>query len=224
MYATLSAAALVSAYNAVATVADVKQVTRFADRTVGAKRLTDLIAKLTDAGKVVAVAEDGAVTVADLEVATDVTSGEGASDSAPVADPVDAPVEGPAPTTVELATDVPVKSDEKAAPVAAKAKGGSKSPSVRDGDVIYVKVQGNPKKAEAATRFGYYRDGLTVEGYIKAVGDRRQALRDLAWDVRKGWVEVVGAALARKREAAKAKAAEVASAETSPTEEVAKAA
>ena len=187
MFTTLTAAALVVAYNTLATVAELSPVKRFSDRAVGAKRLGDLVEKLRAAGKVVDVAEDGTAT---------------AIDPAPV---------------VELKPE-PVR----AAKTAKVASGGAKSLSVADSDVIYVLASANPKKGTAADRYSNYADGVTVEAYIAAVGDRRQGLRDIAWDSRKGWIEVIGAAAARKREKARL-AAEVA-ATASAEVEVAKAA
>lgn len=68
-----------------------------------------------------------------------------------------------------------------------KSKGG-KTAGVKETDIIRVHAVGNPKKGTAAVRYAHYKDGMTVGDYIKAVGDRKQALRDMAWDRKQGWV------------------------------------
>lgn len=83
-----------------------------------------------------------------------------------------------------------------AAPKAASAK--SKSPgrtaAVSPSDVIVVLVAGNPKFAAAAERFAKYATGIRVSDYVEALGgDRKQALRDINWDKKQNWIQVVGA-------------------------------
>lgn len=49
----------------------------------------------------------------------------------------------------------------------------------------------NPKRANAAKRFTYYKDGMSVADYIKKVGDRVLAVADVRWDTKKGWIKLV---------------------------------
>lgn len=63
-----------------------------------------------------------------------------------------------------------------------------KTAGVKDTDVIRIHAKGNPKKGTAAVRYNHYKDGMTVKDYIDAVGDRKQALRDMAWDRKQGWI------------------------------------
>jgi hypothetical protein len=48
----------------------------------------------------------------------------------------------------------------------------------------------NPKRGEAAKRFGYYKDGMLVASYRKKVGEK-QGMLDLRWDVNHKFVRVV---------------------------------
>jgi hypothetical protein len=60
-----------------------------------------------------------------------------------------------------------------------------------DRDKITVRHKGdNPKRGSAAARYALYRTGMTVAEYVKAVGSRGQAMRDLRWDVANKWVSV----------------------------------
>lgn len=109
--------------------------------------------------------------------------------------PADGPAESP---TVAKPADKPA-ADKPAAvakPAKAPAKPAGRAPLFGETDVIRYLLTGdapNPKRGTAAARFAHYRDGITVADYIAAVGDRKQALRDLAWDTKQKWVAVEGA-------------------------------
>jgi len=50
---------------------------------------------------------------------------------------------------------------------------------------IRLLVKANPKRGKAALRFAKYRDGMTVEEYIRAcedVGTPNYAIFDITWD------------------------------------------
>lgn len=57
---------------------------------------------------------------------------------------------------------------------------------------IYVEVDNNPKRAKAAKRFEFYRDGMTPSEYAERVGDKVQAYRDLTWDLEHGYIRLAG--------------------------------
>lgn len=104
--------------------------------------------------------------------------------------PADAPASEPEVKPVAK----PAAAKPAAKPAAAKSPG--RALLFADGDVIRYLLTGdapNPKRGTAAARFAHYRDGMTVAAYIAAVGERKQALRDLAWDTKQKWVAVEGA-------------------------------
>lgn len=110
--------------------------------------------------------------------------------------------EVPEPPKVDISITkraAPKASDQAPAPVkTATRRGpstlGGRPPLVGVTDIITLLHKGdNPKRAEAARRFAKYRDGMSVQDYIDAVGDRRQALRDIAWDMKMEWVTISGA-------------------------------
>jgi hypothetical protein len=70
------------------------------------------------------------------------------------------------------------------------APAAAKTSAVSGTDVIRVSVSANPKKAgsAAAARFALYKDGMTVDDYVKAAGSRKQALVDMAWDRKRGFI------------------------------------
>jgi len=61
--------------------------------------------------------------------------------------------------------------------------------------VITLLVAANPKRGQSLKRFAKYRSGMSVADYAAAVGDRRIALADLAWDTQRKFVRVAPAAL-----------------------------
>lgn len=108
--------------------------------------------------------------------------------------------------------DKPGAGDDAPKKTRAPAKG--KSSGVKDTDIIRIHVTGNPKKAQAAIRFSHYKEGMSIGDYITAVGDKKQALRDLAWDRKQGWISFADAA----ESAAPAAAAAVAAVEVTAVE------
>lgn len=69
------------------------------------------------------------------------------------------------------------------------AAGGVKTRVMSAKSTLRIVVSGNPKKGTAAKRFALYKDGMTIQDYVDAVGDKKQALRDLAWDMKQGWIK-----------------------------------
>jgi hypothetical protein len=56
---------------------------------------------------------------------------------------------------------------------------------------ITLLAKDNPKKADAARRFGFYRTGQTVAEYTAAIGgDVRKAESDIKWDSKQGWIKL----------------------------------
>lgn len=106
------------------------------------------------------------------------------------ADPSPRPADSPA------TSPVVAKATKATKPAKPAARPSGRAPLFADTDLIrYLLVDSapNPKRGTAAVRFAHYRDGMTVADYITAVGDRKQALRDLAWDTKQKWVGVEGA-------------------------------
>lgn len=58
---------------------------------------------------------------------------------------------------------------------------------VQDKTRIRVLVEGNPKRRQAAIRFSWYENGMTVSEYY-AKGGRRE---DIIWDRGRGWIDLV---------------------------------
>ena len=56
--------------------------------------------------------------------------------------------------------------------------------------IITLISEDNPKERTARERFSKYRTGMSVEEYIRTVGDRALAQRDLAWDTKMGYILV----------------------------------
>jgi hypothetical protein len=60
--------------------------------------------------------------------------------------------------------------------------------------VITLKVQGNPKRAGAALRFNFYKDGMTVAQYQETMksngGTPKLAMADMRWDFAKGYIDI----------------------------------
>lgn len=54
--------------------------------------------------------------------------------------------------------------------------------------IITLLVDKNPKKRTAAERFSHYVDGMTVQQYCDAVGEK--GLPDILWDQEHGWIMV----------------------------------
>ncbi len=54
------------------------------------------------------------------------------------------------------------------------------------GKKITIKSKSNPKRGTAAVRFDLYKNGMTVEAYIKAGG----AIRDVRWDVKQNFISI----------------------------------
>lgn len=72
----------------------------------------------------------------------------------------------------------------------AKPTGRTKRYRRPDHAKIVVLVANPPKRGTARARFLQYRSGMTVGEYRTAIGDRALADRDLAWDMRRGYVRV----------------------------------
>lgn len=79
-------------------------------------------------------------------------------------------------------------------PDAQEAQEKAKRAGVTATDVIKLLESDAPKRGSAARRFALYRDGMTVQDYIDAVGDKRLALRDIAWDRKQGYIIIRDAA------------------------------
>jgi hypothetical protein len=61
----------------------------------------------------------------------------------------------------------------------------------KEEDIIELLHTGdNPKKKKSAERFALYQNGMSVKDYIDKVGDRQQAMNDIRWDTRKGWIRI----------------------------------
>jgi hypothetical protein len=60
---------------------------------------------------------------------------------------------------------------------------------ISESDKITILVSKNPKRGTAAQRFALYRPGMSVGDYKAAVGNA-QALADLRWDVKKGFIRI----------------------------------
>lgn len=55
--------------------------------------------------------------------------------------------------------------------------------------IITLLVDKNPKKRTAAERFSQYIDGMTVQEYCDAVGDKF-GVQDILWDSDRGWISL----------------------------------
>ena len=57
--------------------------------------------------------------------------------------------------------------------------------NISGGAIIRVLVTTNPKRhgSYAAEIFNFYRDGMTVNDFVVAIGERRTALQHIRWDV-----------------------------------------
>jgi hypothetical protein len=68
--------------------------------------------------------------------------------------------------------------------LARKGVSGDAGPKVSDVNRrITVLSKKNPRTGKAGERFAKYRTGMTVAEYIKAIGDRGRAIRDIRWDL-----------------------------------------
>ena len=57
--------------------------------------------------------------------------------------------------------------------------------TMRDTDhIVLTGADMRPKRGDAARRFALYDEPQTVASYVGLVGNRTQALRDIAWDLR----------------------------------------
>lgn len=84
---------------------------------------------------------------------------------------------------------VPMKAPAKKAE---PARRGQVSRIEDDFTIKLIHNGDNPKRGTAADRFAHYKDGMTVAHYVKKLdGDRTQALRDLNWDAKQGWIKLV---------------------------------
>lgn len=185
LLANLTATVLVTVYNNLAATIDAADVKKFPNKEKAVERVTKMLERVNtkrveDNLPLVGIAEDGKLFS----------------------------VEPPK-------QEASVESQETKAPKAPKTpKVVKKSPgrvaAVGPSDVIILKAAENPKRAEAAARFAKYATGITVADYFERVGDKKQALRDLNWDIKKGWVEVVGpkSAAAKAAKAPKVEAVE----------------
>lgn len=120
------------------------------------------------------------------------------ADPGPATKPSDTEPREPTATPKKPATKAKTSGTKKPA---TKAKAGTRTKRVtyaRD-DKIKVLVTENPKKRAAAERFNLYKTGMTVKGYIDAVTKagtgnsteaEQQALRDIAWDVKQGFISI----------------------------------
>ena len=64
----------------------------------------------------------------------------------------------------------------------------------KDGQVIHLLVKENPKRGDSATRFAYYRNGITVEDYVarcvKGGASSSLARADLRWDSQRKFIAI----------------------------------
>jgi hypothetical protein len=179
---SLSAAALVVAYNNLADHAERDEVKSFKNKTVGRDAVTEIFEAANKARAehnlpLLVLNADGSLGVVEE---TSETSAE-----------TETPAETPAPAPVEAKSTAKPKSDKKP----------GRAPSIAPSDIIILKVANNPKRASAATRFSAYRTGITVAEYAAAVDSTAQATRDILWDKSKNWIEVVGAKSAKGKAA-----------------------
>jgi hypothetical protein len=60
--------------------------------------------------------------------------------------------------------------------------------------VIHLLLKENPKRGDSATRFAYYRNGITVDDYVarcvKAGAPSSLARADLRWDVERKFIAI----------------------------------
>jgi hypothetical protein len=78
----------------------------------------------------------------------------------------------------------------------AKAPAATKSAlqAANKGQAIRLLVKENPKRGESASRFAYYRDGITVDDYVarcvKAGKPSSLARADLRWDTARKFIAI----------------------------------
>ena len=78
---------------------------------------------------------------------------------------------------------------------------------------VFKRVEENPKRGNSRDRFALYRNGMTVEEYVRAVieqgGEERVALEDICWDLNHEFIVVREPAKAWTVAEAKAKLSEI---------------
>jgi hypothetical protein len=84
---------------------------------------------------------------------------------------------------------------KKQTPAATKpTKSAPTKSAPKDGQVIQLLVKENPKRGDSATRFAYYRNGITVENYVaqcvKAGAPSSLARADLRWDTVRKFIAI----------------------------------
>jgi hypothetical protein len=182
---------------------DAKMVKKFSSRAEGKRRTA---ARLQECGMIAVREEDGTVCVAKAPTSPGLArmqkqagaAGTEAVRQTTVAEQERAKAEVAAKRpAVEAGAEAdqardrapPAKADDVPSP--APAKRGA-SAAYADDAAIKVLAAENPKRAGTAThgRFGLYAKAKTVGGYCAAVGDRRVALADIAWDTGHGYVKI----------------------------------
>ncbi len=71
----------------------------------------------------------------------------------------------------------------------ANGKGKRKQNPISSEGKILVLVKENPKRANAAKRFSFYKTGMLVSTYEKKVGPA-QARADLRWDRKQNFIKI----------------------------------
>jgi hypothetical protein len=86
------------------------------------------------------------------------------------------------------------KPTKSASPAATKSAPTKSAPPAKAPQVIHLLVKENPKRGDSATRFAYYRGGITVEDYVarcvKAGAPSSLARADLRWDTERKFITI----------------------------------
>lgn len=87
------------------------------------------------------------------------------------------------------------KNVAKKLPAATKpTKSAPATKSAPPAKVIHLLVKENPKRGDSASRFAYYRDGITVDDYVercvKAGKPSSLARADLRWDTARKFIAI----------------------------------